>query len=158
MMLPQTALFDRADPVAPPILTALPSPTALRDVPGTISCEGIGTAPSLDTALALTLFRHMIQPAILMDPDGRVTLVNAAAARLIMPPPPAGGPQGRFWWELWPHADRAELHAALALAAAGETASFTLDCRRAVASTGILAPLGSCGQGVEKLLCMLRAH
>ena len=114
-------------------------------------------SPVLDTSLALALLRHMVQPAILMDPDGRVTLVNAAGLALIAPPG-LGAPQGRFWWELWPHADRADLRSALAIAAGGETARVTLDCRRTVASSAMVVPLDDGTGRIVKLLCLLRAR
>lgn len=142
-MLPQPALFTGATAVpAPPVLTVLPD-----------------SAPdaTLDTRLALALLRHIVQPVIVMDADGRVTLVNAAGLALISPPAPSA-PQGRFWWEMWPHADRADLRAALAQAAAGETAAITLDCRRAVASAATLIPLQDEAGRVVKILCLLRAR
>ena len=110
-----------------------------------------------DTRLALALIRHMVQPAVLMDPDGRVTLVNPAGQRLVTAQP-ARIVHGRFWWELWPHADRAELRAALADAAAGETVTVTLDCRRALASAALLVPVEGAGGRVARVLCLVRAR
>lgn len=116
----------------------------------------VGLAGAVGTALALALMRHVVQPVILMDPDGRVTQVNGAGLALV--PPQRGTPQGRFWWELWPHADRAELRAALAEAAAGEETTITLDCRRTLASAATLIPLEDDAGGVAKVLCVLRAR
>ena len=106
-MLPQPALFTGATPVlAPQVLTDLPD--MLLDA-------------TLNTQLALALLRHMVQPVIVMDPDGRVTLVNAAGMALISPTA-VSALEGRFWGDLWPHADSADLRAALAQAvAAGGT-------------------------------------
>lgn len=142
-MLPQPALFTGATPVlAPQVLTDLPD--MLLDA-------------TLNTQLALALLRHMVQPVIVMDPDGRVTLVNAAGMALISPPA-VSALEGRFWGDLWPHADSADLRAALAQATSGEIAAITLDCRRAVASAATLMPLEDDAGRVVKILCLLRAR
>lgn len=159
-MLSQAAVFDRARPVA-----GLTSTRAAADSAYLGALTGTGeaaradaaNAASFDTALALALFRHMVQPAILMDPDGRVTMINAAAGRLIMPPSRGTPCAGRFWWEIWPHADRGALRDALDRAAGGEAVTITLDCRRAVASSAMLLPLEAGTGSVAKLLCLLRA-
>ena len=148
-MLPQPALFTGAIPVMTGVGVILPRrpDDTPSDLPDT----------AIVTQLALSLLRHMVQPAVLMDPDGRVTLVNAAGLELIAPSD-ASPPQGRFWWEMWPHADGDDLRAALTRAASGETASITLDCRRAVASSATLVPLEGEDGRVAKLLCLLRAR
>ena len=142
----------------------LPHPeSVLRDaIPVDLAAGlALSSTPGADrgTRLALALMRHMVQPVILMDPDGRVTQLNPAAQSLLTPGEPGRfGPGGRFWWQLWPHADGLALREALAEAAGGETVRVTLDCRRAVASTAVLVPIEDAGGGVAKVMCLLRAR
>ena len=156
-MLSQSAFFDRAQPVAGLTSTFVVANSTPRLADTGRAAGDQGDAASLDTALALALFRHMVQPAILMDRDGRVTMINAAAGRLIVPAECGMGCAGRFWWEIWPHADRGALREALDLAARREAVTITLDCRRAVGSSAMLLPLEAGSGGVAKLLCLLRA-
>lgn len=127
----------------------------LQDPTG-FDTASVPCAGGVDTSLALALMRQLTQPVILMDPDGRVTQINAAGMACLA----AGtvdAPNGRFWWELWPHANRDELHAALADAATGETMRITLNCKRAVSSTATLTPIEDEIGRVAKILCVLRA-
>lgn len=110
-----------------------------------------------DASLALALMRSVVQPVILMDPDGRVTQMNPVAQALLLPEGSAP-PQGRFWWQMWAHADGLSLRRALADAAGGETVAITLDCRRAIASHATLVPIEDSQGRVAKVLCVLRAR
>ena len=110
-----------------------------------------------DASLALALMRSVVQPVILMDPDGRVTQLNPVAQALLLPEG-AAPPQGRFWWQMWPHADGLALRRALADAAGGDTVAITLDCRRAIASHATLVPVEDSQGRVAKVLCVLRAR
>ncbi|MRX50079.1 PAS domain-containing protein [Paracoccus sp. S-4012] len=74
-----------------------------------------------DAALALALLKAMPGRVCLLDPDGRVTFVNGAGLRSFEP---SEAVQGRFWWDLWPAADREVLRTALVEAAAGETVTI----------------------------------
>ena len=113
-----------------------------------------------DTALALALLRHHSDSVYLMDPDGRLTMVNrAAAAELGLDDP--GRVQGRHWTQIWTCLDHETLHAALGEAAEGETVRMTLDCpglkgadqRRAVT----LCPIEGNDGRVAKILCIAHA-
>ena len=111
-----------------------------------------------DASLALALMRSVVQPVILMDPDGRVTQMNPVAQALLLLPEGSAPPQGRFWWQMWAHADGLSLRRALADAAGGETVAITLDCRRAIASHATLVPVEDSQGRVAKVLCVLRAR
>lgn len=108
------------------------------------------------TEIALALLRHVVQPVILMDPDGRITQLNPAAQAMLATHDWPHS-QGCYWSQLWPHADPDELRDALSEAVAGETVVITLDCRRSVASTAVLCPVGSGDRRIAKIVCVLRA-
>ena len=80
-----------------------------------------------DTALALALLRHLTDSIYLMDPDGRITLVNRAAADELNLDDPHRA-HGRHWSQLWTCIDGAALETALVESARGETVRLTLFC------------------------------
>ncbi|HRO14932.1 MAG TPA: PAS domain-containing protein [Paracoccus sp. (in: a-proteobacteria)] len=113
-----------------------------------------------DTALALALLRHLTDSIYLMDPDGRITLVNRAAADELNLDDPHRA-QGRHWSQLWPCIDGARLKDALAEAAEGETVRLTLFCpgvRGADKHREVtLCPIEGTDGRTVKILCIARA-
>ncbi|MBV0892846.1 PAS domain-containing protein [Paracoccus sp. Z118] len=112
------------------------------------------------TALALALLRHHSDSVYLMDPDGRLTMVNrAAAAELGLDD--ASRVQGRHWTQIWTCLDHETLRAGLVEAAEGEAVRMTLHCpglegedqHRAVT----LCPIEGNDGRIAKILCIAHA-
>ncbi|AGT08056.1 PAS domain-containing protein [Paracoccus aminophilus] len=130
-------------------------------------------AAGSNAALALALLRALPDSVYLMDPDGRVTFMNRAAAACLeagLAHPPAGAqngaqngagaPHGRFWWELWPEAPVDQLKAQLAQSLEGDFCEFEAICPGAGGWAQLcavtLAPIEDMTGQITKLLCIAR--
>ena len=116
-----------------------------------------------NAALALALLRALPDSVYLMDPDGRVTFMNRAAAACLNAVPASGEKsisRGRSWWELWPAAAESELRNLLALAREGESSELALLCPgrggQTVSCHVTLAPIEDLNGEITKLLCIAR--
>ncbi|MFB9222209.1 PAS domain-containing protein [Paracoccus cavernae] len=110
-----------------------------------------------DAALALALLRALRDPVFLMDPDGRVTYMNPAAANHL-----ARGARGRTrsWCDLWPEASEAVLRDLMAQAREGESNDVSLpglgDDGEVTLWRISFVPLEDSRGEVAKILCILR--
>ena len=108
-------------------------------------------------SLALALLRTIREAAYVMDCDGRVTFINSAGLRHLGSRSQPQRVYGSYLWDLWPEALAADLRAAIADAAEGETTHLdAVQCPGSASCSVAVSPVEDATGRVMKVLVLAR--